>query len=82
MEIGFVLINVEPGKEKKVYNSLIDSDEIAEVYPLFGEYDLIAKVVAQDSEKLSEVIFNVIRRIEGVKKTKTLPSARYKTGVK
>ncbi|MEM2934270.1 MAG: Lrp/AsnC ligand binding domain-containing protein [Methanocellales archaeon] len=78
MEIGFVLINVEPGKEKKVYNSLINSDEIAEVYPLFGEYDLIAKVVAPDSEKLSEVIFNLVRRIDGVKQTKTLPSARFR----
>jgi DNA-binding Lrp family transcriptional regulator len=78
MEIGFVLINVEPGKEKRVYNSLVNSAEIAELYPLFGEYDLIAKVVAQDSDKLSEIIFNVIRSIDGVKQTKTLPSARYR----
>ncbi len=78
MAVGFVLINVEPGKEKKVYNSLINSEEIEEVYPLFGEYDLIVKVVAEDSDKMSDIIFNVIRSIDGVKQTKTLPSAKYR----
>ena len=78
MTIGFVLINVEPGKERRVYDSLVSRDEIAEVYPLFGEFDLIAKVVAEDSDELSEVIFNVIRSIDGIRQTRTLPGAKYR----
>jgi len=72
MAIGFVLIGVEPTKEKEVYQKLLGLDQIVELYPLFGEYDLIAKVEADDYNKIGEIVVSGIRTIEGVRATKTL----------
>ncbi len=44
-----------------------------ELYPLFGEYDLIAKVEADSMDKIGTVVFERIRSVDGVKATKTLP---------
>jgi DNA-binding Lrp family transcriptional regulator len=39
---------------------------------LFGEFDLIAKIDAEDFEELGEIVFKKIRSIKGVIDTKTL----------
>jgi len=72
MAIGFVLINAAPAHEHEVYTKLSKVPEIVEVHPLFGEFDLIAKMDAEDFEKLGEIVLNKIRSIEGVIDTKTL----------
>ncbi len=77
MAIGFVLINVAPGLERSVFDTLIRWDEIQELYPLFGEYDLIAKVAAPDYESLSDVVVHKIRKVNGVTETKTLTGAKF-----
>ncbi len=77
MAVGFVLINVSPGSEKKVFDMMIKWDEIEELHPLFGDYDLIAKVTAPDYETLSDIVVNKIRSIKGVTETKTLTGAKF-----
>ncbi|WP_457591565.1 Lrp/AsnC ligand binding domain-containing protein [Geoglobus sp.] len=77
MALGFVLIKVMPRKEREVYERLIKLDEVEELYPLFGEYDLIAKIVVKDFEELSEVVVKKIRSIDGVIETKTLTGAKF-----
>ncbi len=77
MALGFVLIKVAPGKEREVYDKLAGFEEIEELYPLFGEYDLIAKVVVKDFEHLSKVVVEKIRPIDGVIETKTLTGAKF-----
>ena len=72
MAIGFVLISAAPAREHEVYNKLLETPEILELHPLFGEYDLIAKIEAEDFEKLGELVVDKIRSIEGVIDTKTL----------
>ena len=72
MAIGFVLINAAPAHEHEVYTKLSKVPEIVEVHPLFGEFDLIAKMDAEDFEKLGEIVLNKIRSIKGVIDTKTL----------
>ena len=47
-------------------------DHIVELYPLFGEYDLIAKVEADSYEAIGKLVVSKIRSVEGVKATKTL----------
>ncbi|MEM2687456.1 MAG: Lrp/AsnC ligand binding domain-containing protein [Thermoproteota archaeon] len=39
---------------------------------VFGVYDIITKVEAENSEKLKEFISRYIRKIEGVRNTLTL----------
>ena len=56
---------------------MIKWDEIQELHPLFGDYDLIAKIQAPDYESLSDIVVNKIRAIKGVTETKTLTGAKF-----
>lgn len=71
------MIKVFPTKERYVYDKLAEIEEVEELYPLFGEYDLIAKIVVRDFEHLSEVVLKKIRTIDGVVETKTLTGATF-----
>ena len=77
MAVGFVLISAAPAKEHEVYNSLLKVPEIVELHPLFGEYDLIAKIEGPDFDTLGQIIVNKIRTIQGVMDTKTLTGTRF-----
>lgn len=72
MVIGFVLMNVSPLQEFEAYNKLLKVSEIIELNPLFGEYDLIAKIEAKDYDGIGETIIHKIKTIEGIIDTKTL----------
>lgn len=76
MAIGFVLISAAPAREHDVYTKLSKVPEVIELHPLFGEYDLIAKIEAEDFENFSVVVVNKIRSIKGVIDTKTLTGIR------
>ena len=77
MAIGFVLILAAPAKEHEVYNALSKVKEITELNPLFGEYDLIAKIEAEDFDKLGKIIVEKIRSIDGIIDTKTLTGTKF-----
>ena len=72
MAIGYILINTAPAHEHEVYTNLSKIPEIIELHPLFGEFDLIAKVEPEDFEKLGTLVVEKIRSIKGVIDTKTL----------
>ena len=71
-KIGFVLIDIEPTREKEIYAALMKIGQIVEFYPLFGDYDLIAKVEADSYDTIGAIVVSKIRSIAGVKATKTL----------
>jgi len=77
MIANFVLIKTRPGQECDVYDELKYLPEIIEFHQLFGEYDLIIKVKAEDLNELSKIVVNKIRHIEGVIDTKTLPGIKF-----
>ena len=77
MAIGFILISTAPAKEHEVYNELMKVKEIVELHPLFGEYDLIAKIQADDFNTLGQIVVNKIRSIDGVADTKTLTGTKF-----
>ncbi|MCD6467767.1 MAG: Lrp/AsnC ligand binding domain-containing protein [Thermoplasmata archaeon] len=70
--IGFALISVSPMHEERVFKAVSDIPEVVEVYPLFGEYDIIAKLQADDFDSIGSVVIKKIRAIAGVLDTKTL----------
>ena len=72
MAVGFVLVSVKPMEEHTTYNKLCAIEEVIEIHPLFGEYDLILKIKLESSKKLGELVVNKIRSVEGVLDTKTL----------
>ena len=75
MATGYVLINVEPGSEFSVYKSIGQFDQVADSTLLFGDYDLIAKVVADNMASIAQFVVEEIRQIKGVQNTKTLAGA-------
>ena len=77
MAIGFILIKTEPSKEQQVYEALGGGEESVELHPLFGEYDLIAKVETGDFYDLGQVVVQKIRTVEGVIDTQTHPGTKF-----
>ena len=77
MAIGFVLISTTPAHENEVYNKLLRVPEIVELHALFGEYDIIAKIEAENFDKLGKIVVNKIRCIDGVMDTKTLTGTMF-----
>tara|TARA_B100000963_G_C22549778_1_gene636228 strand:- start:187 stop:420 length:234 start_codon:yes stop_codon:yes gene_type:complete len=75
MAIGFVLITTEPGQEKVVRGRLEEIELVTAGWMLFGEYDLIARVQADDEYELTRCIVEQIRPMEGIVDTKTLIGA-------
>jgi len=70
--IGFVLLHVSSLHEYEVFNKLSKLHEVIELHPLFGEYDLIAKIEAEDYESIGEIVIHKIKTIDGITDTKTL----------
>jgi DNA-binding Lrp family transcriptional regulator len=77
MVFGFVLINTSPEREHQVYNQLCKISDIVELYPLFGEYDLIAKIKVKDYTKIGNTIIKRIKTINGVLDTKILSGSKF-----
>ena len=76
MAVGFVLIVTISGFEKQVRDSLDDIDLITGRWGVFGEFDLIAIVEAEDDVTLTKCIVEEIRTIEGITETRTLIGAQ------
>ena len=77
MAVGFVLITAETSREHEVYKELSKVPEIVELHPLFGEYDFIAKIEADDFDNLGAIVVNKIRSIEGVTFTTTFTETKF-----
>ena len=77
MIYGFVLIITKAGKEHPVFSALQDIPEVSDVHPLFGEYDLIARVQGETPEEIGMIVVEKIRTIDGVTETKTMTSIRF-----
>jgi len=69
---AYVLLNTELGKEPEVIKVIKGAKEIKNIYSLYGIYDIIVEVEADTMEKVKEVVFNRIRRLDNVKSTITL----------
>lgn len=77
MVIAYVLIITIPRMEHEVYLALQEVDEIVELHPIFGEYDLIAKIEVDDVDELTTVMLEKVRPIPGILNTKTLTSVPF-----
>ncbi len=70
--VGFILISTKAEVEEEVISVLNTSPNIQEAHFLFGEWDIIAKVVARDFNEVSRVVLDEIRSLDGVIQTETL----------
>ena len=75
MAVGYVLVNVTPGMEIAAYNSIKSMENVDDITVLFGDYDLIVKLVADDLASIAKTVVETIRPVQGVLDTKTLAGA-------
>ena len=69
---AFVLLNTELGMETKITEALKGVEEITNIYSLYGIYDIIIEMEADTMDRIKEVVFNKVRRLDNVKSTITL----------
>ena len=72
MPIAYVLINAELGREKTVLKDLRAIENVSEVHLVYGVYDIIVKVEAENMEKLKEILTFKIRRMNEIRSTLTM----------
>ncbi|MFA5312700.1 MAG: Lrp/AsnC ligand binding domain-containing protein [Methanomassiliicoccales archaeon] len=72
MQSAIVIINADIGKEASVHDSLGALKEVDFAYVVYGVYDIVAKVTSPDMDTLENLIYEKIRKIDGVRTTLTL----------
>ena len=81
MAIGFALLSISPLHEKEVFEALENKiQEIVEVHPLFGEYDILVKINCENIDNIGEVVIKKIRSLKGVTDTKTMIGTKSLSG--
>ena len=68
---AFILMNVNPGANKRVAEQLRKLDEVAEANMTFGPYDVVAIVNFKDLKELGEVLDSKVQPVPGVVDTLT-----------
>jgi DNA-binding Lrp family transcriptional regulator len=74
---GFVMVQCKTGFEQNAYKKLKGFKWVDEVHPLFGEFDFIMRVSAEDPNNLARYIIEDVRAIEGIIDTKTFLEASF-----
>ncbi len=68
---AFVLVNCSLGSEAKVLQEIRDLSYVDKVYRVYGVYDIIVTITANDREDLQRKII-LLRRLDEIKSTLTL----------
>tara|TARA_Y100000590_G_scaffold160061_1_gene183543 strand:+ start:1037 stop:1297 length:261 start_codon:yes stop_codon:yes gene_type:complete len=77
LPISYVLINSDLGKDVKIITKVKElmannNDVKYEIQGVYGVYDIIIKLTADDTTKLRAIVTNDIRKITHVQSTLTM----------
>jgi DNA-binding Lrp family transcriptional regulator len=72
MATAFVLLNVNLGTEEEVVARLREVEGVKEAYEIFGVYDIIARLEAENSEKVRGILQEGVRKLDNIRSTLTL----------
>jgi len=72
MTLAYVLCAVKSGHEKETMEFLANLDQVSESYIVYGEYDIVFKVVVNTPDELRVFLTNSIRNIGPIERTTTL----------
>ena len=70
--LAWILISCEPGRERAVYQQLLQIPAISEVSVVYGELDLVARIDFESEKEMSKSLIGEMRHVEGIRKTETL----------
>ncbi len=71
MPLAYVLIKVDSPTPPDMSEKLEKVSGVKEVHALFGEFDFILKLVTPTMDEINKTVVKEIRKIPGVKETKT-----------
>jgi DNA-binding Lrp family transcriptional regulator len=72
MITAIVLIQTDPGQTAPAGEALARIPNVAEVYSVTGEYDLVAIVRVEKYDQMAEVVPRRITAVPGIARTHTL----------
>jgi len=70
------LFKVSSGTEREVAQKLIEFDEVLHADIIFGEYDVVAKMLTKDLDSLENFVSEKIRTVPNVLVTSTMIISR------
>lgn len=76
MLTAFVLIQAEPAKIAQIAQTIANTPNVAEVYSVTGDFDIIAVLRLAEYEQLAEVVPESLARIDGIRRTNTILAFR------
>lgn len=72
MAIAFVLLNVNLGTEEEVVERLRKVEGVKEAHQIFGVYDIIARLEAENTDKVRGILQEGVRKLDNIRSTLTL----------
>ncbi len=78
MIVSYTLARVFPAQDKAVYEELTALDVVKKVVLAYGVYDMMITIETDNIDELDDIVFNKIRKIEGIVSTTTLIGAEKK----
>ncbi|EMA63350.1 Lrp/AsnC family transcriptional regulator [Halorubrum lipolyticum] len=69
---AFVGLRVEQGREEDALERLREIDGVREIHLTTGEWDVMLKVVAADTDSLRELMFDRVAEMEGFSRSQTM----------
>lgn len=76
MLTAFVMIQVEPEKIAGIAQTIANSPNVAEVYSVTGDFDIMVVLRLAEYEQLAEVVPDGLARLDGVLRTSTVLAFR------
>ncbi|HPR41672.1 MAG TPA: Lrp/AsnC ligand binding domain-containing protein [Candidatus Methanofastidiosa archaeon] len=70
--MAYVLCVIKSGDEDATLEKLSSFDKIKEYFMVYGEYDIIFKVVVKSPDELREFLTKSVRGIPSIERTTTL----------
>jgi DNA-binding Lrp family transcriptional regulator len=72
MPMAYILLTTETDAVKSVMESLKKIDAVKETYRIYGIYDIIATIKAENLDKLKDIITWDLRNVDNIKSTLTM----------
>jgi DNA-binding Lrp family transcriptional regulator len=75
MVTAFIFISTELGEEENFLKKIRSISNVKEAYIVYGVYDIVVKVEAENMDKLKEIVTRNIRSLSEVRSTITMTVA-------
>ena len=69
---AYIMMNAKSGTEDEICKELVEYEEVEGVATIYGQYDVIIKVAAEDMPGLDDFILNKLRGISNIILTATM----------